>query len=211
MNVAVFGGTGATGRLVIAKALERGYGVVAYTRDASRVPAADHRLRTVVGELDDERAISSAVEGSDAVISVLGPGARESGLIVATGTANIVAAMRLHKVRRLVAIATPSYRDPRDGSDPLIRLAVFVIRTFLPVAYRNVVRLAEVVVASELDWTLARIPLLSNRRSTGVARVGYVGEAGIGLTRTSRETLAEFLVTQVTDETLVHEAPVVCS
>ncbi len=211
MNVAVFGGTGATGRLVIKKALERGYRVVAYVRDASGVPPTHQRLRCVVGELDDADAISIAIRDSDVVISVLGPGANERGLIIATGTVNIVAAMRLHGVRRLVAIATPSYRDPRDGSDLLVSSAVFAIRTFLPVAYRNVVRLAEVVVTSELDWTLARIPLLSNRPSTGLARTGYVGEPGIGLTRTSRETLAEFLVSQVTDLTFVHQAPVVCS
>jgi putative NADH-flavin reductase len=211
MNVAVFGGTGAIGRLVIGKALERGYDVVAYSRDASRLPTAHERLHVVIGELDDTDAISSAIQGSDVVVSVLGPGAKEPGLIIATGTLNIVAAMQAHRVRRLVAIATPSYRDPRDGFDPLIWLAVFAIRVFLPVAYRNVVRLAEVVVASGLDWTLVRIPLLSNRPSTGSVRAGYVGEPGIGLTRTSRETLAEFLVAQVTDPTFVYEAPVVCS
>lgn len=211
MNVAVFGGTGATGRMVIDKALERGFEVVAYARQTSRLPTAHQRLRVVVGELDDADAIDSAIRGSDIVISVLGPGAREPGLVIATGTVNIVAAMQAHGVRRLVAIATPSYRDPRDGFDPLIWLAVFAIRVFLPVAYRNVVQLAEVVVASGLDWTLARIPLLSNRPSTGSARTGYVGDPGIGLTRTSRETLAEFLIAQVTDLTFVHEAPVVCS
>lgn len=211
MRVAVFGGTGATGRLVIEKALERGYQVTAYVRDASRLPAPHQRLCIVTGELDDADAIASAIQGSDVVVSVLGPGPNEPGLIIATGTGNIVAAMERFEVSRLIAIATPSYRDPRDGFDPLIWLAVLVIRTFLPVAYSNVVRLAEVVVASELDWTLARIPLLSNRPSTGSARTGYVGEPGIGLTRTSRETLAEFLISQVTDLTFVHEAPLVCS
>jgi len=211
MNVTVFGGTGAVGRLVIMRALERGYQVAAYVRDGSRIPVAHEHLRVVLGELDDVDAISSAVQGSDAVISVLGPDAKEPGLIIATGTANIVAAMRRHGVRRLVAIATPSYRDPRDSPDQFVSLVVFAIRAFLPVAYRNVVRLAEVVVASDLDWTLARILLLSNRPSTGLARTAYVGDPCIRFTRTSRETLAEFLVSQVTDSMLVHQAPVVCS
>lgn len=211
MRVAVFGGTGTTGRLVIGKALDRGYDVTAYARHASRFSASHPRMRVVVGQLDDNDAIEEAIRGCDAVISALGPGPNEPGLIIATGTANIVTAMQQHGVSRLIAIATPSYRHPRDGFDPLIWLAVFLIRTFLPNAYRNVVRLSEVVVASELDWTLARIPLLSNRPSTGPARTGYVGDPGIGLTRTSRAALAEFLVSQVTDVTFVHEAPLVCS
>lgn len=209
MRVAVFGGSGATGRLVIAKSLRRGWDVIAYVRDPSRLDVSDERLRVVVGELGDAKAISDAVDSCDAVISVLGPGFRTRRLVIARGVENVVQGMKEHGVRRLIVLATPSLPDPRDLFDPVFWLAVSLIRVLLPEARENIVVMGRVVADSGLDWTLVRIPLLSNAPMSSAPHVGWVGEPGVTFSRLPRETLAEFLVTQVSDESFICDAPVV--
>ena len=114
MRIAVFGGTGATGRLLIDQALDRGLSVTAYARHPEKLGIEDDRLTVVAGELSDSAAIDRAVKGSDAVISLLGQGRPVKGTPVALGTRTILAAMDTFGVRRIVAVATASAADPRD-------------------------------------------------------------------------------------------------
>jgi len=57
MRIAVFGGTGATGRLLIDQALDRGLSVTAYARHPEKLGIEDDRLTVVAGELSDSAAI----------------------------------------------------------------------------------------------------------------------------------------------------------
>jgi uncharacterized protein YbjT (DUF2867 family) len=210
MRLAVFGATGKTGRILLGKALERDHHVVAYARDPSHLDIVHPSLEIVSGDLDDAEAISTAVCGRDAAISVLGPKGRTRGLPIPTGMAHIVDAMKTHGVRRLVATATPSCHAAGDKFDLSFALAVLTVRLLLPSAYRNIVGAAQVVAASDLDWTLVRIPLLSDSPGCGPPHVGHVGGPGTRLVPLPREALAEFLLTQITDGSLLHQAPVVC-
>ncbi len=72
MNIAVFGGTGATGRLLIAQALDEGDSVVAFARHPEKLDIAHERLAVVEGELSDAAAIERAVDDADGVVSLLG-------------------------------------------------------------------------------------------------------------------------------------------
>jgi len=49
VNIAVFGGTGVTGQLVIERALAEGHSVVALTRDVSRIIRSSDRVRVAGG------------------------------------------------------------------------------------------------------------------------------------------------------------------
>ena len=68
----------------------------------------------------------------------------------------ILAAMATHGVHRLVAVSHAVARDPADrlglGGRARIRLA-YASR---PSAYREIVRTAERIRASSVDWTLVR-------------------------------------------------------
>ena len=209
MRIAVFGGSGATGRLVVRAALARGWDVTAYVRDASRMDTSHERLQVTVGELEDADAIRGVVAGCDAVISVLGPGFVPSRRAISRGIENIVLGMKQGGVTRLVVLATPSYRDPRDGYDRRFSVVVGLVHLLLPAAWATIVEMCQTVVASELEWTLVRIPLLSNADDSGPPHVGWVGEPGVTFSRLPRATVAEFMVSQVCDCGLVHAAPVI--
>ena len=66
---------------------------------------------------------------------------------------------------------------------------------------------ARVIRESDLEWVIVRAPVLSEGAKTGEYRVGYVGkESG---TRLSRADAANFMLRQITDDTYLHQAPVV--
>lgn len=106
MNLTVFGGTGPAGLLLIDQALAEGHRVTAFARTPSKLPAAP-RLTVVEGGLGDHEPMASAIAGADAVISLLGPRKpyRAGDVPVLTdGCRTIVAAMKEHQVRRLIAL-----------------------------------------------------------------------------------------------------------
>lgn len=207
MKITLFGATGAAGRIVLERALAAGHDVTAYVRDAGKLPRAMPHLKVVEGRLDDAAAIDRAVAGQDAVISLLGPKGDSRGLPVSRGTALIVAAMQRHGVKRLVATATPSARDPNDRFSLSFVLAVRMIRILAHDAYDDIVATAATVRNSTLDWTLARLPMLAEPTPGATVHAGYVGDGKLRLFSLSRNALADFLLAEATDPRWVRKAP----
>jgi uncharacterized protein YbjT (DUF2867 family) len=207
LRICVFGGTGPTGLLLVNYALAEGHHVVAFARTPTKLP--DHeRLSIVEGQLENADKIAAAVRGSDVVLSLLGPGINAADVPpLVTGYRNIVAAMREHGVRRLVALGTPSMPDDADGKDWRIRALVALVSRFQRVAYETLVSIGQMVRQSGLDWTIVRVPFLSNGPRTDQLNVRTVGQKGN--LRLSRANAAAFVLRQATDSTYLGKAPFV--
>lgn len=72
-KIAVFGATGDTGRQIVEQALQEEYDVVAYTRNPSKLKLNNDHLLVIEGELSDAGLIETAIKGTSAVLSALGP------------------------------------------------------------------------------------------------------------------------------------------
>jgi len=208
MRIAVFGGTGKTGRLLIDEALKQGHSVTAYARHPERLGAPREDLEVVAGELTDFAAIGRAVAGADAIISLLGQGRPVTGTPIAIATRNILAAMRKAGVRRIVVIATASAADSHDRPPLRSRLLVGFARIFMRPAYDDVVATARAVRDSDRDWTIVRPPFLRDGPRTGRVKVGYLGD-GVTGTYLSRANAADFMLRQLDTDTNVRQAPIV--
>lgn len=207
MKITVFGGTGPAGRILVRKALDGGHEVCAYARNPGKLSLDHSGLTVVQGELTDAAAITRAVDGSEAVISLLGPSGRTQGMPVSEGMQRIVDAMREKGVKRLIATATPSAKDPRDRFSLSFSLAVTMVRLMMGTAYSDIVATGDVVRSSGLDWTLVRLPLLGDDETSQPAVAGYVGDPQISLAALSRHAIADFLLAQLSDRTWVGKAP----
>ena len=175
MKIALFGGTGPTGRHIIEEALRQGYSLSVYTRDAGKLSAFGSKIEVVVGDLKNREAIRACVAGADAVISALGPHslkAREKRPIM-RGVGMIISVMEELNVRRLIQISTASYRDPKDGFDFKSQAFVMVFKLIVHNAYDDIKATAELVSNSRLDWTLVRIPNLKDGPVKGQVDVGW--------------------------------------
>lgn len=210
MKIALFGGTGPTGRPIIEEALARGYALSVYTRDAAKLAAFSDRVEVVVGNLNDRKAMRTCIAGADAVISALGP----NSLMVCEkrpitrGVATIIAIMEETNVPRLVQISTAAYRDPKDGFDLPSRAFVLLFKLIARNGFDDLRATAELVSRSSRDWTLVRIPNLKEGPATGRIAIGWYGRIKLGTTL-SRGNLATFLVDQVTINDHVHAAPAI--
>ncbi|MFD0998084.1 NAD(P)-dependent oxidoreductase [Ohtaekwangia kribbensis] len=209
MNITVFGGTGATGLLVIEKALQSGHTITAYARTPTKIPIQHKNLRILKGELVEFNKIEEAMKGADVVISILGPTQHTKGLVIAEGIKNIVEVMKKAEVKRLIAIATPSFRDSNDKFQFGFSLSAFMVKNLLRDSYDNIVLAGKYIAESNLDWTIVRIPMLSNKTATGNVNVGYLGDGTINLFSLSRADLADFLLQQINNRKYIHKAPAI--
>lgn len=95
MLVAVLGGSGRTGQLVVRHAIQAGHHVRVLVRDLTRAPTMLAPSDIVTGDPTSRNAIAAVLDGADAAISALGPraGGSTNGLCsTATGHVADVAA-----------------------------------------------------------------------------------------------------------------------
>ena len=91
MKVLVFGAAGPTGRHTLDQAVAAGHEVTAFVRNPSASIAG---ARLAVGDATDAAAVTSAVQGQDAVVSTLGlRSAFKSGGLIERSLSVIVPAM----------------------------------------------------------------------------------------------------------------------
>lgn len=194
MRIAVFGATGATGREVVAQALQAGHEVSALARRSGGLAVHD-RLRVVVGELDQPDVVAEVVAGVDAVISALGTNEKGPVTVCSDGVRSMLGAMSVHRVRRLVVISAHGAAESRDHS-------LYVLAVWASVAHkmRDKEGMEELIHAADVDATIVRPPALSTGPYTGTYRTGP--DLDIWLTsKVSRADLADYLLHEATTPT----------
>ena len=82
-----------------------------------------------------------------------------------------------------------------------------MVRTFSGNVYEDMVRMVDVVRNSDLDWTIVRVPMLTEDPAKGEIKVAYVGK-GMG-SRITRADTADFLLQQLEDNNYLHQAPAI--
>jgi putative NADH-flavin reductase len=168
VKIAVFGAAGATGQQVVQQALDRGWEVAALARRPGALTITHDRLSVTQGDAREEQAVASVVQGSDAVISVIGlPKGADTSLSDATAT--ICREMEAAGVRRFVVMSVLGIRDSADKAGVFGRV---IIPLFMKKAMADRARLEEVAEASGLDCTLVRATRLADGGPTGKYSVG---------------------------------------
>jgi uncharacterized protein YbjT (DUF2867 family) len=163
MLITVFGATGRIGTHVVRQALEAGHKVVAVVRDPARLDvAATPALRVHTAAVLEPDGVAPAVDGSEAVVSALGPRGRGPTTVCSDGTRAELAAMAATGVRRLVVVsAHGAYID--DGDNLLNRLVVKpLLGRLLREGFTDTRRSDDQVRASGTDWTIIRPPRLTD-------------------------------------------------
>jgi len=207
MKLTIFGATGKTGRHVVEQALDTGFEVTAFVRDPGKLDLRHDRLRVVQGDVADAAKVREAVRGQDAVISALGQTKTSAKDVLTVAARHLVPAMREEGARRLVTLVGAGVPDERDtgslGRTLMRGLMKLVARHVLEDAEHH----AEIVRASDLEWTLVRPPRLTDGPKQGEYRTGYLQLGGTNTI--SRADLADFMLKLAADGRYVREAPMV--
>jgi len=208
VTLAIFGGTGRIGGLVLERALTAGHDVRALARDPGKLPQGLDRLTAVGGDVLDPDAVNWTVAGSAAVLALFGHVKGSPPTLQTDGTRAIVEAMKQHDVQRIVSLSGGGLRD-ETGDQPKLadKLIVSAMRRLTPQVLADAQGHLEVLKASGLEWTVVRAPRVQDTPATGSCRVGQVG---VGTsTSISRADLADFILSKIDDRRYLHQMPFV--
>ncbi len=207
MKIAIFGGTGKTGKHLVQEALNAGHDVAVLARTPSKLGIEHPALQIVQGDLANVSAIENTIAGADVVMSVLGPTPKQAPFAISNGITHILTAMKKHGVNRLVISAGAGVGDPNDKPKFVDRLAKFAIKNLSKNAYEDMNRVVEIIKASNVQWTIIRVPMLTDQPKQNKIRMGYLG-GDVGI-RLSRADMAEFMLHKGLDKAHLHKAPVI--
>ena len=203
MNILLFGATGTIGKHLIDHGLSEGHRITAFTRSPAKIKQQHASLTTVQGDVLEPAAVHDVVAGHDAVIIVLGAGAR--GGVRAAGTLNIIAAMQAHQVKRLICQTTLGAGDSHHNLNFIWKYIMFGF--LLRHAYADHQLQEHYVRASGLDWTIVRPGAFTDTRLAKAYRHGFSTRDKTTLLKIAREDVATFLLHQLSTQQYLHKAP----
>jgi putative NADH-flavin reductase len=209
MKLAIFGSTGRTGQHLLRMALEEDHQVVALARDPAKLLVQNENLTVIRGSLKDADCIHRVVAGVDAVLSVLGPTSNQPTFEISQGMQMILNAMKGNGVKRLVISAGAGVGDPQDAPKPFNQVMNMLLKAAAKNVYEDMLQMVSLVRESDLDWTVVRVPMLTDDTATGQIKMGMVGK-GMG-PRISRADLAAFMLQQAKSREFIRQAPAISS
>ena len=208
-KVLIIGASRGSGLETVRAALRAGHSVRALARSAASIPIQDTNLEKLSGNALDSDTIRNALEGVDVVIQTLGVDISLRAIVEPTtlfsrSTRILVDAMKAAGVNRLVAVTGLGAGDSRGHGGILYDGVVFPL--LLKRVYDDKDVQEWIIRSSGLDWTIVRPGLLTSGPAAGRYRVLSVPqEWRVGVI--SRADVAEFLVRQVDDRTLIGATP----
>ena len=219
MRLVIFGPTGGTGRRLVERAIAEGHEVTAFVRNPSRMGARHQRLRVVVGDAFNPEKVREAVAGNEAVISVLGSRQPSNPLRplrpgdpngpVSVGSANIIAAMKEHGLRRFMCQTAWGVGESKKNPG---FAGAFFMKVLVPPLLRDEYAEKEaqekLVRESDLEWIIVRPMILTNGPWTNDYRVGLDLKPG-RRPYVSRADVADFLMRRLADDSFVGRAPAI--
>jgi putative NADH-flavin reductase len=198
MRLLILGASGGTGRALIRQARERGHEITAFVRSPQKLEALADRVIVRHGDPRSAPELRAVLPGHDAVVSALGPPGPGPTTILRAGARSTVEAMRATGLRRLIVVSAAVLFD-------LGILAALLRRTLLKNVAEDSAEMERLVMASGLDWTIARPPRLTNGPLTGRYRVANDRLPNrSALASISRADVAHFLLSELEHGTHIH-------
>lgn len=205
MTIALFGGTGRSGQAFIPRALAAGHTLRLLARDPAKLTLTDERITVVEGDILDGAAVHRTIAGADAAVSLIGQTKGGSKTVQTEGTRNMVDAMQVHNIERIISMSGGGLPYAKD--EPQLIDKVF--RGIMGVFFRSVISdatgHAEILRQSRLDWTIVRAPRLVEEADRGEYKVGYVGTTGGS--KISRGDVADFILKVLEKGTYSRDMP----
>ena len=204
MKITIFGASGQTGIVTVFQALEKGHEVVAFARDAQKVPIKHDRLRIVTGDILDYPKVKEAIEGQDVVISTLGVSGRKKSTVLSEGTRNIVKAMEECGVKRFICQSSAGIPSLVGNKPP----RKVLIPVFLKQVFEDKRRQAEVIMQSSLEWVIVRPSTLTDSPKTKTYKITPDQPASKSVPRAD---VVDFMLKLTTDHKYDGQMPAISS
>ena len=205
IKIAVIGGTGKAGKYLVNQLLNQGFKIKLVIRNLDYFQLQSPLIEVIQGSVSDYNVVYQLVEDCQVVVSTLGLGQPNSETsIFSQSTKNVLRAMEACNIRRYIVITGLNVDTPFDQKSPKTKFATDWMKTNYPLTTADKQLEYSVLVDSDLDWTLVRLPLIEQteeKRGVLVSLEDCLGD------KISATDLAIFLIEQLTDRTYVRQAP----
>lgn len=202
-HVVVFGANGRVGRAVVKRLTSDGYAVTAFVHRATRF-ARSETVTVVHGDIHDASAVKKAIKGTDAVISTLGSWGTPTQDILTSGMANIIPAMKKHRIRRIISLTGAEARASGDHLGVIHKVAhlgaSLLADKILKDGESHIIQLEQ----SDLDWTVVRSPVM---RANGATNYRFSMTRPFPWATVHRQVVADAMVDQLVETQFIGKAP----
>ncbi|MFK8050813.1 MAG: NAD(P)-dependent oxidoreductase [Halioglobus sp.] len=206
-TVALLGATGMVGRFIIQESLSRGYDVRALARTPAKLDEYRDRISIVKGDARNPEVIRQLLNGSDVVISALGPVKADGNAAKFVSTAvttNVLREIENQNISQYLLVSGGGVVIPGDNRN----LLGWWIRTLVRLGLNDVLKDKQaeyaVLADSTADWTLVRAPLIDPEPFVSPALVSVKSPPAF---RLRAAELARFMVDQIELREYIRQGP----
>jgi putative NADH-flavin reductase len=194
-SLAVFGGSGATGRQIIQGAVAKGLRVRTLVREASAFESPSAAVEVVTGSLLNPGDVERTLRGCDAVCCAFGPPPPFTDIFCAHATRVIVQAMQRLNVSRILCQTGAMIGDYRQNRTNPFQTLVWLFHRCNRALAEDRARQERIIKESGLRWTIVKPPRLTNQPATGIYLAGVHVKVGL-LSAISHADLAMFILNE---------------
>lgn len=207
VTVALLGATGMAGGFILDRALAEGYDVRALARTPQKLEGYKDRITIVEGDARDPAALNTLLQGSDVVVSALGPVKSDGGgaqMISTTVTGDIIQSMPRWHIDRYIVVSGAAVVMPGDDRN----LTGWLMRQMVLLTLRDTLRDKQaeyqLLADSPVQWTLVRCPLIDPEPFVRSPFVSLDTPTGFKL---RAGELAEFVIGQISSTEFIGKGP----
>lgn len=194
--VAVFGASGATGRVLLTRLIRNGFSIRAMARKVTSIAMDGGQIEALEGSLSNAEDVRQTLLGCAAAVCVFGPRPPYVDVFCEQATANIIAAMQQLGIRRLLCQTGGMIGDYRANRTLPFQWMADAFCKHSPQIAADRLGQERVVMQSGLDWTIVKPPRLTD----GAAKGGWMAGADVRLgilSSITREDLSVFLIGEI--------------
>lgn len=197
-NLIVFGATGPTGREFVKQALDKGCELTIVVRDPLSFDMNHPKMKVIKGDVMKRSSFENEMLGKDAVISCLGSGGKtKPTLIYSKGIENIISTMEKSSVKRITCISALCL-STNDRMSFMGKLLTKFVQKIYKEPYKDMRSMEKILEKANLQWTIVRPPMLTNKTKTGIYRLGINGHISRPFS-ISRADLASYMLKSIND------------
>lgn len=206
MKIALFGGSGKSGLEFIPAALKEGHSIKALVRTPDKLKNLKEQIEIIQGSVEDSDLINKTIQGCDCVVSVLGHSKNTKPDMQTESIKKIIDSMNQEGIKRLIVLTGAGVFVDGDKPGFLDNFITFLLKLIAKSRITDGENFSKIVMESNLNWTVLRVPLLTNGKYTGKAKLGVVGDSDLQF-KISRKDLASTIVKVLDDTSTFKKAP----
>ncbi|MBA9073826.1 putative NADH-flavin reductase [Flavobacterium gossypii] len=209
IKIAVIGGTGKSGKYLVSTLLHQGIPFKLLVRNPAHFKTGNPLVEIIEGDVTNYNAVCQLLEGCEAVLSTLGLGIPPSEpTLFSKATDTIIRAMKEKGAHRYIVTTGLNVNTPLDKKGEKTTFATDWMYQNFPVSTANKQLEYEMLAASEIDWTLVRLPQIDQTEERSLINVSLEDCPGDKISATN---LAHFLIDQLSDSTFIRKAPFIAN